>query len=128
MRDFMEAIVRMGTFMICAQVLIHFRPNGSYEKYMKLLVSVMVLVQLFSPVVRLFAEEGQEIGERVEWFEEQIAQSRKEALESARESEKLLNDMAMEEVEKNLQTEEKEYTDAEEINDRIERIKVELGE
>ena len=33
-----QAICRVGMFMICAQAIVHFRPNEAYEKYLKLLV------------------------------------------------------------------------------------------
>ena len=49
-----HVIGQVGIFLICAQTLIHFRPRESYEKYLKLLLSVMLLIQLFQP---LFAEE-----------------------------------------------------------------------
>ena len=45
-----QAICRVGIFMICAQAIVHFRPKEAYEKYLKLLVSAMVLVQLFLPL------------------------------------------------------------------------------
>ncbi len=40
-----QAICRVGIFMICAQAIVHFRPQEAYEKYLKLLISVMVLVR-----------------------------------------------------------------------------------
>lgn len=138
MQSFMEAIVRMGIFMICAQVLIHFRPNGSYEKYMKLLVSVMVLVQIFFPVMNLFLGEGQEMEERVVWFEEKIEESRKEALKNAGEAEGVLNRMTLEELRRQIeargkaenaleeQNQSEEVSKAQEIT--IDRIEVEIGE
>lgn len=62
----LSSIRQIGVFMICAQALIHFKPKGSYEKYLKLLVSAMMLVQLFSPIAALLiGEEGQGLEERV---------------------------------------------------------------
>ena len=43
--EFFKAICQMGIFMICAQSIVHFRPNASYEKYLKLLVGVLLLIQ-----------------------------------------------------------------------------------
>ena len=54
----LNSIRQMGVFMICAQALLYFKPKGSYEKYMKLLVSAMILVQLLSPVAALLAGKG----------------------------------------------------------------------
>lgn len=102
----MEAIIRMGIFMICAQVLIHFRPNGSYEKYMKLLVSVMILAQLFFPVMNLFLEEGQQMEDLVVQFEQQIEESRKEALFNVGEVEGLMDRMTRRELERQLKLQE----------------------
>lgn len=44
-------IGQVGIFLICAQTVVHFRPKESYEKYMKLLLSVMLLIQLLQPVI-----------------------------------------------------------------------------
>ena len=54
----LNSIRQMGVFMICAQALLYFKPKGSYEKSMKLLVSAMILVQLLSPVAALLAGKG----------------------------------------------------------------------
>lgn len=106
MHKLMEAIVRMGIFMICAQVLIHFRPNGSYEKYMKLLVSVMILAQLFFPVMNLFLEEGRQMEDLVVQFQEQAEESRKEALSNVGEVEDLMDRMTSRELERQLKLQE----------------------
>ncbi len=120
MTSFMEAIVRMGIFMICAQVLIHFRPNGSYEKYMKLLVSVMVLAQIFFPVMNLFLGEGQEMEDRVALFSQKAEEARQEALQNAGKSEEVLNQMTLEELRNQLESKEQEIT--------IDKVEVKIGE
>lgn len=53
--NLMESVCRTGIFILCAQVLIHFRPKAVYEKYLKMLVGAMILVQLFAPVGRLLS-------------------------------------------------------------------------
>jgi hypothetical protein len=53
-----EAICRVGIFMICAQAVINFRPNASYEKYLKLLMGVMVLILILKPVINIFTDSG----------------------------------------------------------------------
>lgn len=69
----METISKIGIFIICAQVLIHFRPKASYEKYLKMLVSAMILIQLFIPASELFTGAGeQSLAERVAWFEAEL--------------------------------------------------------
>lgn len=73
---FTDTIIRTGIFIICAQVLVHFRPKSSYEKYFKMLVSAMILIQLFLPVSNLLTgENGNSLAMRVEWFQEQLEQS-----------------------------------------------------
>lgn len=70
----MESICKTGIFIICAQVLLHFRPKASYEKYLKMLVSAMILIQLFIPVSELFNQgDGQTLEERMAWFEAELA-------------------------------------------------------
>ena len=46
-----HVIGQVGIFLICAQTLVHFRPRESYEKYLKLLLSVMLLIQLLQPLL-----------------------------------------------------------------------------
>lgn len=49
----LESVCKTGIFILCAQMLIQFRPKASFEKYLKMLVSVMVLMQLFAPVAEV---------------------------------------------------------------------------
>lgn len=103
MQLFTRAIIQVGIFMICAQVLIHFRPNGSYEKYMKMLVSVMILVQVFCPLINLVTGGKESVEERVSWFEAQIQESMAQAQTAARQTDALLNRMTLEEVRQNME-------------------------
>ena len=76
----LNSIRQMGVFMICAQALIYFKPKGSYEKYLKLLVSAMILVQLLSPVVAfLSGKEGQSLEERIAFYSSSFEQGMGEA-------------------------------------------------
>lgn len=59
--EFLQTIKQIGIFMICAQAILHFKPSAKYEKYLKLLISVMVLVQLLVPVVNFFSGQEQEV-------------------------------------------------------------------
>ena len=45
-----ELIKRIGIFMIAAQAVIHFTPGQKYEKYIKLIVGMMVLSQFVVPL------------------------------------------------------------------------------
>lgn len=88
--------------MICAQAIIHFRPNGSYEKYLKLLVSVMVLLQLFAPLAGLLSGVGGG-ALTLEDVVESLQEGMREAEKNAKETDALLEKMTLEEVRKRAQ-------------------------
>lgn len=46
MNFFIEELCRIGAFMIVAQTIVHFRPKNTYEKYLKMLINIIVLVML----------------------------------------------------------------------------------
>lgn len=52
-------ICRIGVFLICARILVHFRPNASYEKYLKLLTSLMILSQFLLPFGNRYSTKNQ---------------------------------------------------------------------
>lgn len=60
MEDLLSKVGQIAIFMICARTLLHFRAKESYEKYLKLLVSLMILVLLVEPLMEVFGkgEEG----------------------------------------------------------------------
>lgn len=98
-----QAICRTGIFMICAQAIVHFRPQESYEKYLKLLVSVMVLIQLFLPLGSFFAGiRGEAAAEQLESFRQSLEQSMEEARQKAEETDALLERMTLEEVRRRM--------------------------
>lgn len=49
--NIVENIRRIGIFMIVAQTVIHFASGKQYEKYMKILAGVMILLQFINPFV-----------------------------------------------------------------------------
>ena len=51
MEGLLSKIGQIAIFMICAKTLLHFRAKESYEKYLKLLVSLMLLVLLVEPLM-----------------------------------------------------------------------------
>lgn len=53
-----HVIGQVGIFLICAQTLIHFRPGESYEKYFKLLLSIMLLIQLLQPLLTVLGGDN----------------------------------------------------------------------
>ncbi len=68
--SFLEFMKRIGIFIICAQSILHFAAEKSYEKYIKVLVGIMILAQFIVPVRALLlgADKG-EIWSAVEEFQ-----------------------------------------------------------
>ncbi len=94
---FFREVCRVGIFLICAQALVQLRPEASYEKYLKLLVGAMVLIQLFLPLGNALAgEDAVWIEERLDALWESMEQSMEEAKEQARQTEERLEQMTME--------------------------------
>lgn len=99
-----QAICRTGIFMICAQAIVQFRPNESYEKYLKLLVSVMILVQIFLPIGRLFTGSGRMEADALSAsFRESLEQGMEETRRQAKEADALLQQMTLEEVRRRME-------------------------
>lgn len=99
----LEVIKQVGIFMICAQMILHFKPSDRYNKYIKLLISIMVLVQLAVPVMGIFGGQGAEgFLEKVNFYASSINEGLKEANITSANAEILLNEMTMEEVKTRL--------------------------
>lgn len=99
-----QAICRMGIFMICAQAVVHFRPKESYEKYLKLLVSVIVLIQVFLPIGSFLLGEGRQNAARaLEQFGRELEQGLEDAAGEAAAADGLLEQMTLEEVMRRLE-------------------------
>lgn len=108
-----QYICKIGIFVICAQVLIHFRPNGSYEKYLKMLMSAMILLQMFLPISNLFTGDGEKsLAARVAWFQSQMEQSMDQVMEDHAAGERILEQMTLQEVQSRITTTEVQETDA----------------
>ena len=92
-------VCQIATFMICAQAIAHFRPKEVYEKYLRLLLSVMILIQIFQPFCKLFfGVTGQELSASVEQFSQELDNSMAIAAEQSALVEKKLESMSLLEV------------------------------
>ncbi|MBD5475569.1 MAG: hypothetical protein HDR17_06270 [Lachnospiraceae bacterium] len=60
----LESIRQIGIFMIVAQTVMHFAANGQYEKYMKIIAGVIVLLLFIRPFI-----SGSD-GQVMKWQEE----------------------------------------------------------
>lgn len=118
-----ETICRIGVFMLCAQVLVHFRPKPVYEKYCKLLVSAMLLAQLLQPLLDLWGS-GEKLEQRVEAYAEILDKGLEDAANGSRDSVRLLEERL---EEQGFGTEE-EDEETEKQNAETEEIRVEWEE
>lgn len=103
-KELYSVIGQLAIFMICAQAIIHFRAKPAYEKYLKLLFSVMILLQLFGPIGSLMGGKGGDtIDKSVRDFQEKINCSIEEAAKRASLTEKQLQQMSLTEVQERMQ-------------------------
>lgn len=107
-----QAICRVGIFMICAQALIHFRAQETYEKYLKILVSIMILIQLFLPVgAFIMGGDRAETEEALKQFRREMEESVNAAEENAAAADAILEQMTLEEVRKRMEAQEEEMAE-----------------
>ncbi len=70
---FLEFMKRIGIFIICAQSVMHFVAGKSYEKYVKLLIGIMILAQFVVPVrALLLGGDKAEIYTSIEAFQKEM--------------------------------------------------------
>lgn len=92
--------------MICSQVLIHFKPAESYGKYIRLLVSMMVLAQLLVPLLGFLGKGGDAMFQgRLGFYEETFAEGLSEVNAACERAEELLEKMTLEEVKSRINQE-----------------------
>lgn len=90
-----RVVGQVGIFLICAQTIVHFRPKEAYEKYLKLLLSVMLLTQLLQPVLTVFGEGAdQNVQAQVEEFTEELQSVLTRASERAKQSQEDIGNTA----------------------------------
>ena len=51
--QFLELLKKVTVFMLAGQLIVHFLPAGGYEKYVKMMISIMVLSQIVLPLLSL---------------------------------------------------------------------------
>lgn len=84
MEMFRDLIGQIGVFMICAQAVVHFRPKEVYGKYLRLLLSVMVLIQIISPIYGLLAGgTGESLDENIRSFQQEMEEAMGDAAKSS---------------------------------------------
>lgn len=97
MEMFRDLIGQIGVFMICAQAVVHFRPKEAYGKYLRLLLSVMVLIQIISPIYGLLAgRTGESLDENVRSFQQEMEDAMGNAAKSSVISQQQLEETGLE--------------------------------
>lgn len=90
-----RVVGQVGIFLICAQTIVHFRPREAYEKYLKLLLSVMLLTQLLQPVLTVFGGGADQNAQaQVEEFTEELQSVLTRASERAKQSQEDIGNTA----------------------------------
>ena len=122
-----DAICRVGIFLICARTVVHFRPKGAYEKYLKLLVSAMVLIQLLFPMSSFFTEDdGFRVKSGIEFFTKEFEKDMEEIRSDLAGTDSLLRNMTLRQVRE--QTKQQEMGKQEGIKDweTIEPVEIQV--
>lgn len=91
-------IGQLAIFLICARTLVHFRAKASYEKYIKLLVSLMLLILLAQPLLELFGG-GISVQERMDKYENELQAIMQTPSLQGEEIEKILENITQKHVE-----------------------------
>lgn len=104
MEALFQAICKIGIFVICARTIVHFRARETYEKYLRLLVGIMVLIQLFWPVgTLLLGSGGQKGAEALTRLGRELEEGMRQAQEEAAAADALLEQMTLEEVNRRME-------------------------
>ncbi len=62
----LDSIREIGIFMIAAQAVVHFAPGKQYEKYIKSVAGIVILLLFLRPFLQLSGAEWREPGEVLE--------------------------------------------------------------
>lgn len=81
MSSMLENIRRIGIFMIAAQTVMHFAAGKQYEKYMKIIAGVIVLLLFISPFVSTSENAAVKWQEEVERLTEQLEKQMAQQME-----------------------------------------------
>lgn len=104
-----DIIRRVGIFMICAQMIVHLKPNESYAKYLKLLMSIMVMVQIIFPVMQLLGSQwdGTIFADRVRAYGLML-QGEKGGTDITNAADQMLEEYARQEIQSRLEQQARE--------------------
>ncbi len=76
MNEIVEWIKRLTIFLIMAKMIVHLRPKQEYEKYLKLVVGLMVLTMILEKGISLInGGIGFDLEEGVRLWEKMLSES-----------------------------------------------------
>ena len=59
-KELLKVLGELTIFMLCAQTLLQFKPREDYDKYLRLLLNLLILLLLLEPLRTLFTGTGQD--------------------------------------------------------------------
>ncbi len=99
----LKEIGQMAVFLICAQTLLYFRAKDSYEKYIKLLISMILLLLLTEPFLNLFhTGEGSGLWNGIATYGQAMEEVMGQGLIEEEEIEQILQRITQEKVEEGV--------------------------
>lgn len=119
--NMLQVLKQTGIFMVCAQMLLHFKPSEVYGKYIRLLMSIMVLALLIGPIMELFGQGSSSLEERAAYYDEILSEESEEARQTGAKAQALLEKMTLEEVKSELNKIQEEDGEEEKESEEAER-------
>lgn len=107
-----KSLIQTAVFMICARAMVQLRPKGDYEKYLKLLVSLMILSQIAFALTGLWKGGGEQ-EKQLEALEQQLTESLSKAGSLTGEAQRKVEELTMGQIREALAQEEKEKQEEE---------------
>lgn len=118
MSSLLKEIGQVAIFLICAQTLLHFRANDSYEKYIKLLLSMMLMLLLAEPFLNLLSmENGMGFMNKIQGYEQKLETIMGNGLLKEEEVEDFLINITTEKVEQGVEYVESMKVQSEELQE-----------
>lgn len=120
-------IKEIGIFMIVAQAVMHFAPGKQYEKYIKLIASVMVLLLFVNPFVSRAGDIETEWEVGMEQIMQELDEQQTGEKSQSLQGNTVVSNTAMQQIEENIQSrlnlvlEKEEYRVAE-VEIQLEKI------
>lgn len=129
MSSFLKEIGQVAIFLICAQTLLHFRANDSYEKYIKLLLSMMLMLLLAEPFLNLLSmENGMGFMNKIQGYEQKLETIMGNGLLKEEEVEDFLINITTEKVEQGVEYVESMKVQSEELQETNADVNPEVEE